>query len=450
MALALAAAAALAGALAACTCTRAEERARQAADPAVLAERDDDPAVRWLRQRARPLETAADLSPVVAGAEGARVVLLGEASHGTSEFYTWRTALSRRLAEEQGVSFIVVEGDWPAALAVNRYVLGLTSEGTSARDALGAFEARWPGWMWNNEEVLELIEWLRAHNAGRPPGEQIGFYGMDVYGAVDSIDRVLALVAARAPQKLSRAEGKLECLTRHDDPRDYGRALRQGAPSCEAAMAGLVDLVGRAVADAEPHARFEAEQEARAVVSAERYYRASAQGNGWNARVDHMFETVDHLLGFHGPDARGVVWAHNTHVGDARATTMADRGHRNIGQLTRQAYGAERVYAVGFGTHRGQVIAGRQWAGPRSTMEVPPAKPDSVEDLLHRLGQPALLLTFDDEDRAGEHGALREHRAIGVLYHPESEHLGNYVPTRLPQRYDAFLFFDETRALTPL
>jgi erythromycin esterase len=429
---------------AACTCLGSDP----GAEPVGGGERD--PLVSLLRDRALPLRTAEDLAPLVERAGDARLVLLGEASHGTSEFYTWRTAMSRRLAEDQGISFIAVEGDWPAALAAHHYVTGAPGAAESAREALAAFAPRWPAWMWKNHEVLELVEWLREHNAGLAPEERIGFYGMDVYGASLSIQRLRAFFAERAPAKAARAEEKLGCMTRFGELRGYSRSLAQGGSSCEEPMQRLVELVVKAAAGAAPGDRFEAEQEAVAVANAERYYRASAEGAGWNARVDHMFETVNRLLEHHGPGARGVVWAHNTHVGDARATSMVKRGQRNIGQLAREAYGTGLVYAVGFGTHRGEVIAGRRWGGPVFTMQVPPAAEGSIEDALHRTGEPALLLVFDDGDRQDALlGRRRGHRAIGVIYDPEREQ-GNYVPTLLPARYDAFLFIDETRPLRPL
>jgi erythromycin esterase-like protein len=416
-----------------------------------------------VRRRAHPLATAADLDPLLERVGDARLVLLGEATHGTHEFYTWRAALTRRLVEEKGFSFVAVEGDWPDCYAVNRYAKGYPDAGESAEAVLHAFE-RWPTWMWANREVAELAEWMRAHNAEQPTERHVGFYGLDVYSLWDSMREVVRYLERVDPEAARRARRAYSCFDPyHQDEQEYAAATALVPTVCEdEAVAMLGALRSRAPEYREDgrDAYFAAEQNALVVRNAERYYRTMVRGGGasWNVRDRHMMESLDRLLAHHGPESKAIVWAHNTHIGDARFTTMKRGGMVNLGQLAREAHGeapdqGAGVVLVGFGTHHGTVVAGEEWGEPMRRVRVPIAREGSWEDVLHRAGEGAdLLLVFDGSEHGGIRGleTWRDHRAIGVVYNPDYERFGNYVPTVVPRRYDAFLFVDESRALDAL
>jgi len=379
-------------------------------------------------------------------------VLLGEASHGTHEYHTWRAAITRRLVEEHGFNFVAVEGDWPDCYAVNRFVKGRPGAPDDAGEALAVFR-RWPTWMWANEEIEDFAARLRARNDGRPEAGKVGFYGLDVYSLWDSLYEVMGYLRKHAPDALAEARRALRCFEPFgEDAQEYARATVLVPHSCRDEVVGLLRKVrSLPAADGDGRdGRFVAEQNALVAKNAEAYYRAMVRGDGesWNVRDRHMAETLDRLLAHHGPGAKAVVWAHNTHVGDARHTDMADDGMVNLGQLAREAYGRDRVALVGFGSHRGSVIAGEYWGAPWEEMAVPPGREGSWEHVLHEACGGDRLLLFDRT--GGELAAWRGHRAIGVVYRPGREHYGNYVPTVLPQRYDAFLYLDETTAVRPL
>jgi erythromycin esterase-like protein len=406
-----------------------------------------------IRQRSHPLRDAGDLDPLLERIGDARCVLLGEASHGTSEYYTWRARISERLIREKGFSFIAVEGDWPDCYEVNRYVVGLPGSAHSAREALGVFR-RWPTWMWANEEVAELVEGLRRHNDGLPEGERIGFYGLDVYSLWESLEAVMEYLQREHPDAVEAAWRAYRCFEPYGgSAREYARATAFVPTSCEDEVVGMLSELLRGAAERPEdgsEARFAAEQNALVARNAEAYYRAMIRGgaSSWNVRDRHMTETLGRILDRHGPDAKAIVWEHNTHVGDARYTGMADRGLLNVGQLVRERWGEEEVVLVGFGSHRGTVVAGARWGAPMERMLVPPAREGSWEDALHHAGGEDGLLVFSGSE-VEEMLEERDHRAIGVVYDPGSERYGNYVPTVLSRRYDAFLYLDETRALRP-
>ena len=413
---------------------------------------------RGVAEIAHPLASAPDLDPLLELVGDAHFVLLGEASHGTSEFYTWRTEISRRLIREKGFSFIAVEGDWPDCYRVNRYVKGYPDSGRSADEVLHAFE-RWPTWMWANLEVVALCRWLRAHNDAQPRDRRVGFYGLDVYSLWESMHEVVAYLERVDPAAARDARLAYRCFEPYgESAEDYARATALVPTSCEnEAVATLRLLRERAVEHREdgPESFFNAEQNALVARNAERYYRTMVRGGpaSWNVRDTHMVETLDRLMEFNGPLAKAIVWEHNTHVGDARFTDMARAGMVNVGQLVRQAHGSEDVVIVGFGTHRGTVIAAAEWGAAMEVMHVPDARSESYEAVLHHTGIPDFLLPFAGRAAHPVVDELREprgHRAIGVVYHPELEHYGNYVPTVLPDRYDAFIYLDETRAVAPL
>jgi erythromycin esterase len=404
----------------------------------------------WIRQVATPLRGSRDLDRLIDRIGDARFVLLGEASHGTAEYYRWRAEISRRLIAEKGFQFIAVEGDWPSCDRLDESIKG-QGEG-DAREALQAFD-RWPTWMWANEEVAELAEWLKAHNRGRR--EQVGFHGLDVYSLWDSLYSVIGYLRRVAPGAIDAARRAFRCFEPYgEDAQEYARATARLVPdSCEEeAIALLADVRRKAPAYREDDrwGAFRAEQNALVVRDAEAYYRAMVRGGpeSWNVRDRHMQETLERLARFYGPSSRGIVWEHNTHIGDARFTDMAGDGMVNLGQLARERWGERDAVLVGFATHRGGVIAGRAWDAPAERMDVPEAREGSWDDLLHRAGEQDKLLIFGDGE--GPHAETRGQRAIGVVYHPEYEHLGNYVPTSLSRRYDALLYIDETEALHPL
>jgi erythromycin esterase-like protein len=404
---------------------------------------------------ARPLAGPDDLDPLLERIGDAPFVLLGGASHGTAEFYDWRARLSRRLIEEKGFAFIGVEGDWPDCYRVNRYVKGFSDSGASAREVVHAFE-RWPTWMWANEEVVRLAEWLRRHNAGLPEERRAGFYGLDVYSLWDSLYQVMGYLQRNHPEALPAARDAFRCFEPYgEDGQQYARATVLVPASCEDEVVGLLQELRRRAQEFPTDGReglFAAEQNALVVKNAEAYYRALVHGGpeSWNIRDRHMTATLERLVQQHGPGARAIVWEHNTHIGDACFTDMAGEGEVNVGQLIRERHGNEGAVLVGFASHRGSVIAGREWEAPMEMMRVPPARPGSWEDVLHQVGPDDKLLIFAETDETREVMQRRGHRAIGVVYHPEYEQHGNYVPTVLPRRYDALLYLDETHALHPL
>ena len=416
-----------------------------------------EPLIEDVRRAALPLRDGDDLDPLMDRIGDARYALLGEATHGTSEFYSWRTELSKRLILEKGFSFIAVEGDWPDCYRVNRYVKWLSDAGESAHGVLHTFE-RWPTWMWANREVVELASWLREHNRRLSPERQVGFYGLDVYSLWESMASVVEYLESIDPELARSARGAYTCFQPYnEDAQEYARATAIVPTSCELeAVAVLASLRRKATEYREDgrDAYFNAEQNALVARNAELYYRTMVRGGpmSWNVRDEHMVETLDRLMKHHGPMAKAIVWEHNTHIGDARFTDMARAGMVNVGQLVREAHGDEGVILVGFGTHRGTVVAGDEWGAPMQRMRVPKAREGSWEDMLHDAGHDDKLLLFDGTDTGGIRGLDEPvaHRAIGVVYDPNSERWGNYVPTLMPRRYDAFLYIDESRAVDPL
>jgi erythromycin esterase-like protein len=410
-----------------------------------------------LARVAKPLGSAKDLDPLMDTIGDSRYVLLGEASHGTSEFYTWRTEISKRLIEERGFSFIAVEGDWPDCYRVNRYAKCLADSGSSAEEVLHAFE-RWPTWMWANREVVDLVEWMRAHNEKKKPNERSGFFGLDVYSLWESMRAVVEYLEKVDPQLALSAKRAYNCFEPYaEDAQEYARATAIVPTSCEReAVAVLKELHTRAPRFIEDSSErfFDAEQNALVARNAELYYRTMVRGGpaSWNVRDRHMVETLTRLMRHHGAGAKAIVWEHNTHIGDARFTDMARAGMLNVGQVVRESHAEDGVVLVGFGTHRGTVIAADEWGAPMERLRVPPAREDSFEHALFEAGVGDSLFVFDGSDNGGVTGLDEPlgHRAIGVVYDPDHERWGNYVPTIVPGRYDAFLYIEETRAVDPL
>ncbi len=397
---------------------------------------------------------SADLEPLLRRIGDARIVLLGEATHGTSEFYRMRERISRELIERKGFSFVAIEGDWPDAARIDHYVRHAEyppSEWT-------AF-ARFPVWMWRNQEVREFIDWLRTRNANVEAEKRVAFHGLDLYSLYNSIRSVLDYLDVVDPQTARVARQRYGCLTPwQSDPATYGHAALTGSyKTCEREVVSmLADLVRkqRAYAEHDGERFLDAVQNARLVANAERYYRIMYYGSraSWNFRDSHMFETLKTLLHFHGSQSKAIVWAHNSHVGDSSATEMAARGEYNIGHLSRREFG-DAAYSIGFGTNAGTVAAASEWDGPMEIKAVRQALPESYERLCLETGHPRFLLRLRRPIATGLAEGLakpRLERAIGVIYLPETELQSHYFQAVLPRQFDEYIWFAESKAITPL
>ena len=410
----------------------------------------------WVAEAAEPLPELSDpaFGRLFDRFASCRVVLLGEATHGTAEFYRARAAITRRLVENHGFTLVAVEADWPDAAAIDRHV----RHRPPRAGAEPPFQ-RFPTWMWRNTEVAALIDWVRAHNERRTDAaHQVGFYGLDLYNMSGSIAAVLDYLDKVDPQAARVARERYSCLTPwQKDPSTYGRAvLSAGYEKCEqAVVAQCRDLLLRKLdyAAQDGESFLDAAQNARLVASAERYYRVMYYGGpeSWNLRDTHMFETLSHLLEAHGPRSKAIVWAHNSHIGDARYTDMgAVREELNIGQLCREGCGDEAAL-IGFGTHAGTVAAATDWDGDMEVKRIRPSRADSYERLCHDAGVARFLLDLDrDEALRRRLTEPRLERFIGVIYRPETELTSHYADASLPRQFDAYVWFDETTAITPL
>ncbi|WP_116041537.1 erythromycin esterase family protein [Amycolatopsis palatopharyngis] len=417
---------------------------------------DDDTEVQQARTQALPLLSPQDLDPLLDRIGDARFVLLGEASHGTAEFYRWRSELTKRLIAERGFSFVAVEGDWPDCHQLHCCVSGVAGVPNDPEQVLWGFE-RWPTWMWANEEVVDFARWLREMNKTREQDPPVGFHGLDMYSLWESLRAILDYLREHHPDDVEAALSAYRCFQPYDeDPKSYAVATSMVPEGCQdEVVALLADLRDRASLSATPGLgpAFVAEQNAAVVVDAERYYREMVRGGprAWNIRDMHMTDTLDRLAEAYGPDSKAIVWAHNTHVGDARATDMADAGMVNVGQLVRQRHERDGAVAVGFGTYCGSVIGSPHWGGPVRRATVPPAQPGSTEELLNQAAPDRdSLFVFDSDAPPAWAERERGHRAIGVVYDPQRQRTGGYVPTVLSQRYDAFVYCDRSSALVPL
>ena len=397
------------------------------------------------------LPETAQFDRLLARIGDAQVVLLGEASHGTSEFYRMRDRISRELIAKKGFRFVAIEGDWPDAARVDHYVRHLEyppSEWT-------AF-ARFPTWMWRNNEVRVFVDWLRSHNAALNPAKRVAFHGLDLYSLYDSIRAVLKYLDEVDPATARAARERYGCLTPwQSDPATYGHAALTGAyPTCELEVAVvLLDLMHkrRAYVERDGERFMDAVQNARLIANAEQYYRIMYYGSraSWNLRDSHMFETLKTLLAFYGSKSKAIVWAHNSHIGDASATEMFSRGEYNLGHLCRKEFGT-LAYTIGFGTNAGTVAAASNWDGPMEIKRVVPAVAESCERIFHEFGVPNFCLDLSQALNGSE--GLRKprlERAIGVIYRPETELASHYFQAVLPKQFDEYVWFDETKAITP-
>ena len=423
-----------------------------------------DAAAQAVRDEAIPLTGAGhDYDRLLDLIGAARFVLIGEASHGTHDFYRERARITRRLIDERGFTAVAVEADWPDAYRINRFVRGITND--SAEGALDDFR-RFPHWMWRNQDVLEFVAWLRERNdalgAGGRSRDAAGFYGLDLYSLFTSIEAVLGYLDGVDPEAARRARARYACFDHfREDSQAYGLAAATGAaePCEEKAVAQLVEMQRSARrytdGDQAEDERFFAEQNARLVQNAEEYYRSMFRGRGssWNLRDQHMAETFDALsthLSRHRVGAKIVVWAHNSHLGDARATEMGSRGELNLGQLVRERHGRDAVL-IGFSTFSGTVTAASDWDAPAERKRVRQALAGSYERVFHDTGIPAFMVNLRQRGAATrELNEPRLQRAIGVIYRPETERWSHYFESVLPQQFDVMLHFDRTEALVPM
>jgi erythromycin esterase-like protein len=410
-----------------------------------------------IRTTLTPIADVEDCQVAVDFVGDADLALLGEASHGTHEFYASRANITKQLILQSGFRGVVVEADWPDAYRVNRYVRH-EGKDASAVEALDDFQ-RFPSWMWRNTDVVAFVEWLREHNEGLPPEEQAGFYGMDLYALHSSMRAVLEYLQKADPEAAARARDRYACFDRYgEDPQAYAYVETFGLESCEDAVVEVMTALRRGAAELasesaiQRDAYFFAEQNARLVKSAEEYYRTMFRGGAqsWNLRDQHMAGTIQALRTHLSDDrtpAKLAVWAHNSHLGDARATEMAQRGELNVGQLMRERFPGKTAL-IGYTTAHGTVTAASDWGDPLEIKRVRPALPDSYEHLFHELAVPRFFLPIRD----GRHLMMkpRLERAIGVIYRPETERQSHYFHASLSSQFDAVLHFDHTSAVRPL
>ena len=438
------------------------------------------------------LDDSKDLDILINRIDDSHFVLLGEASHGTCEFYKWRSEITKRLIKEKGFSFIAVEGDWPDCYRVNRYIKGFPGSGKNAYDVLYSFN-RWPTWMWANKEMVELVEWLKLYNDKQEQeqnhsltsnfnGKIVGFYGLDLYSLWESMEAIIQYLKKVDPNAIKDAIKAYTCFEPYKkDVENYARATAFVPENCEdeviemlSSLRSRVNVYSKKDHGKREEDYFNAEQNAMTAKDAELYYRTMIKGdvNSWNIRDTHMMETLERLIAFHGKgNSKAIVWAHNTHIGDARATDMSKDNTINLGQLVRERKNSNNTVLVGFGTYKGSVIAAKRWGDKMEQMKVPSAISESWDNILHNIKNDSTtdssytnnnnkLIIFSDDNINNkindnnnnkiQNGKWKSQRAIGVVYNPQYEKYGNYVPTNLSLRYDAFLFIDETHALNPL
>jgi erythromycin esterase-like protein len=421
-----------------------------------------DPAVEVVKHAAIGFAPEHDglVAAITERVAGARVVLIGEATHGSQDFYRIRSEVTRALIRDHGFNVVAVEADWPDAYRVNRWVRHMTQEPNAAA-ALGNF-VRFPRWMWRNTEVVRFLTWLHEHNAGHAT-DGAGFYGLDLYSLHASMEAVLEYLDKVDPEAAARARQRYRCFEGYgEDTQSYGYATTLGlTQSCEdAVVEQLVELRRQAADSASRHAgvssdeQFVAEQNARLVVNAEKYYRAMFGGRieSWNLRDTHMMETLDALMAHVQKTeghARAVVWAHNSHLGDARATEMGRHGELNLGQLVRERY-REEAKSVGFTTHTGTVTAASDWDQPATRMQVRPSFPASYEAAFHESGIARFILDLSNREVCEVLNTPRLERAIGVIYRPQTERFSHYFTALLPRQFDLIVHVDRTEALEPL
>ncbi len=413
------------------------------------------PTAQDFSKKAITLEPESNLETLISIAGEKKLVLLGEASHGTHEYYVWRDKISRRLIEAHDFNFIAVEGDFATLYQLNRYVKNMEGTESSALKVLSKLN-RWPTWMWANEEVVALAEWLRDYNDKLPQQEKIGFYGMDVYDEWQSKKMVLEILEGIDSNILKYVQSQYDCFHPHKgDSWQYAHAVKAGKKPCTEATKNVVEFIRNnrdKFSELSDDTYFYLLQNAIVFHNAEEFYResvASKDAVSWNSRVFHMHGTINDLFSLYGKDSKGIVWAHNTHIGDASYTNMRNFGEKNIGQLSRELLGRENVFLIGLTSYRGKVMAASSWGAPMQEMTIPKAISKSVESEMKKTGLDAFYVIFDQEDRKEENLKVTGNRAVGVVYNPQRDRR-QFVPTIVPMRYDALLFFKKTTALHTL
>lgn len=409
-----------------------------------------------IREQSIPLDEPTAFDRLLHEAGEAQIVMIGEASHGTADFYRLRAEFSKRLIQEKGFAAIAVEGDWPSVYAINSYVKEYEISTEKIRNLLVNSFNRWPSWMWANEEVMSFVSWLTKENQQRVSDEKVGFYGIDMYSLYESIDEVVSFLESNTAYgvDLELAKKAFSCFEPYNRmPEHYALSSAHFTDECIVEVTRLLQSI-RAHEDRYPKMHeqdLNLAMNALVAKNAEAYYRAMLQDDAlsWNIRDTHMTEAIKEIQNYYGKDTKIIVWEHNTHIGDASATSMADQKLVNVGQLIREQYGKNNTYAIGFGTYEGTVIAGSEWGETPEEMIIPPARFNSWEGQLHAAGAHDKLLLFNDENRT-QFDEWIGHRAIGVVYNPEFEAYGNFVASRVSERYDAFIFIDRSTALSPL
>lgn len=399
-----------------------------------------------------PFKKSEELKSMIEEMSKHRIVMLGEATHGTKEYYQMRREISEILIQDYGYDFIAVEGDWPACYNLNKFAHS-DSKKSSEEIVHNSFH-RWPTWMWANDEIPPLIDWMKKNDMG-------GFYGLDVYSLFESLDETKKYLAKINPKLAAELVAGYECFDEFGkNEMKYAESLLKFPEGCEKeVVANLRELLRLRINDVQLSNKefFDVKQNARVVESAEKYYHTMLSGSvdSWNIRDQHMLETLEHLLHFYGPNSKAIIWAHNTHVGDYHATDMLKDGYINLGGLARERFGFEDVFLCGFGSYKGEVTAAKAWGAEVQNMILPEAKTDSIEEYFHHAAEKSnaekLYVPLKNLDKDSPLNRVCGHRAVGVVYDPIHERFGsNYVPTKLASRYDAFLFIDETHALKPI
>jgi erythromycin esterase len=413
-----------------------------------------DSIIATIKENKNDFKNPKDLKPLIDAIKDKKVVMMGEASHGTHEYYNWRAKISKILMEEHGYDFVAVEGDWPPCYELNRHVKNYEDTEEETARVLKQFK-RWPSWMWANWEVHEWAQWLKEFNKDKLSDKRKGFYGLDVYSLWESLDAIMDYLKEEDPSALETAKTAMRCFEPHKggDGQKYAMATRLVPEGCSEEVSQLLTEIRRKAANynSDREHAFSTEQNALVTKNAEKYYRIMASGSEstWNLRDRHMMDTLNRLLEFHGKDAKGIVWAHNTHIGDASFTDMGDEGLYNIGELGRKEYGRDNVALVGFGAYQGTVLAGSSWGAKVQEMELPEGRENSWEGFCHQAGK-QFHISSQALQSIPELKRRIAHRAVGVVYNPRHERYGNYVPTVIPERYDHFLFFDKTEGLNNL
>lgn len=406
-----------------------------------------DPILNEIIQKSAKYNSSDDLDRLVDRVKDSDYILMGEATHGTSEFYRTRSTVTKKLIEEEKIQFIAVEGDWPDCYKINQYVKHKTDK--TGFEVLSGID-RWPTWMWANWEVLEFIEWLREYNEGKDARDMVGFFGLDLYSLNESMEAVIDYLDKIDPEGAEEAKNAYKCFEPYTEGADYAQKIEMAPENCrpevESILAQLIENKYK-YEELEGDDYFTAEQNALIAKNAESYYRAlvEADSNSWNIRDRHMAETLDRLMSGYGAAAKSVVWAHNSHVGDSRATNMEIRGRLNLGKLVRERHGDE-TSIIGFSTYKGAVVASDHWGGPIKEKNLPGAEEGSYDYLLHEASPQDKIVHLEDTEGLE---AERGHRAVGVIYHPDNEK-SNYVPTRLSRRYDHLVFIDESTPVHPI